>query len=446
MNFELIKETIKKQAEKCGIKEYELFYMSDETMSVQTLKDEISSFSSGVSGGLSFRCLVNGKMGYSSTELFEPEEIEGLVLRAVENAECIEKEDTAGIFAGSPSYEKVNSAEFVAESAEDLKKAALNVQRSAYGASEHVTDGTQSFAEMSAVNIRIFNSHGLDLSNRAGVNLVYSLPVVRVGEEAEEDFNYDVLTKDTDTGAIAAKAVDGALGKIGSGNVETGKYNIVFSSKTMRSMLSVFSAAFSAKQAQLGLSLLAGKEGQKIAADIITITDDPMRPGAAMQTPFDFEGVAAHRKSVVENGVLKTLLYNLETAKKAGIESTGNAKRGGYSSPVGISPYAFCIENGELTKEELLKLTKDGLYITEVKGLHAGADPVTGDFSIESAGALIEDGKITKPVKSFTVAGNFFELLKDIAAIANNLELMPGGFTSFGSPDVMVRDMSVAGK
>ena len=137
----------------------------------------------------------------------------------------------------------------------------------------------------------------------------------------------------------------------------------------MRTLLAVYSSAFSAKMAQMGMSLLAGKEGEKIAADIITITDDPMREGVSIQTNFDAEGVAAFRKPIVEAGVLKTLLHNRETAAKAGVESTGNASKGSYASPVGISPYAFCMEAGDKSLDELFAMVGDGIYVTELKGL-----------------------------------------------------------------------------
>ena len=129
------------------------------------------------------------------------------------------------------------------------------------------------------------------------------------------------------------------------------------------------------------------------------------------------------------------------------METTGNASKGGYASPVDISPYAFCIEAGAYTEDELFALAENGVYITEVKGLHAGANAVTGDFSIESAGFLIKDGKKANAVKSFTIAGNFFELLRSITALSNEVKFgVPGGKTAFGSPNVLIKDMSVAGK
>ena len=149
---------------------------------------------------------------------------------------------------------------------------------------------------------------------------------------------------------------------------------------------------------------------------------------------------------VIEKGVLKTLLYNLETAKKAGVTSTGNASRAGYSSPVATSPYGFCIEAGEYSDDELLGLCGNGIYITELKGLHAGADASTGDFSIESAGFVVENGKVTRPVHSFTVAGNFFELLKTVDGVADNVKMGHPSTHVIAAPDILVRGLAVAGE
>jgi PmbA protein len=172
-----------------------------------------------------------------------------------------------------------------------------------------------------------------------------------------------------------------------------------------------------------------------------------MRKGCPKQTPFDGEGVATSRRAVIENGVLKTLLYDLTTAKKAGVASTGNGQKGGYSSPVSIAPYNFSIEAGTASFDDMLAKIDDGIYITECKGFHAGSDAVTGDFSIESAGFRVRNGKKAEPIKSFTVAGNFFDLVKEIDTLGIEVRWgMPWGFTVFRAPDVLVKGMSVAGK
>jgi PmbA protein len=169
--------------------------------------------------------------------------------------------------------------------------------------------------------------------------------------------------------------------------------------------------------------------------------------GSYVQTSFDGEGVATSRKNVVENGVLKTLLYDLSTAAKAGVSTTANGQRASYATQVSIAPFTFYIKGGSNDEEQLLAKMDNGIYVTELKGLHAGADAVTGDFSIESSGFLVENGRKTRAVKGFTVAGNFFDVLKNVQCVASEVKFgMSSGFTVFGSPDVLLGEMSVAGE
>ena len=184
-----------------------------------------------------------------------------------------------------------------------------------------------------------------------------------------------------------------------------------------------------------------------IASDKITLIDDPMRDGCMAQTAFDGEGVATYKKTVIDGGVLNTLLYDIATAEKEGRESTGNGQRSGYAEPVTIEPYSFYICAGDKSFEDMIGELDDGIYITAMKGLHAGADAVTGDFSIDSEGFRIRDGKICEAIKSFTVAGNFFEMLRGIKEVANDLSFgLPSGFTVYGAPSILVPDMSIAGE
>ncbi len=447
MELTLAKNIIFEAAKAAGLTEYEIYYMSSSSLSAEALKDSLSGFSCGQGGGISLRCMVEGKMGYASTELFTESELTDLVRRACDNARYIEKEDTAPIFAGSESYATLDLPEFTPLSAADAKAMTLDMQSQIYAASESVTDGTQAACMSSSTEIYLCNSHGLELSNSIGLSGIYAMPIIKVGEESADAFEFALCSDKEKIATLAKAATDKALAKIGAGSVSSGKHNIVIAGSQMRSILSVFASAFSAKNAQLGLSLLAGKEGEKIAADCVSIVDDPMRAGAPVQTHFDGEGVATYKKDIVKDGVLTTLLYDLTTAAKAGVASTGNGMRASYASQVNVAPFNFGICPGTLSEDELIAKAENGIYITAVKGLHAGADATTGDFSIESEGFLIEGGKKTTYVRSFTIAGNFFELLKNIDSLSDTVEWgIPGGFTVFGAPAVLVRDMSVAGK
>lgn len=446
MLFEQMKNALTAAAERAGLTDYEIYYQKDESISAETLKDEISTFSSGVVSGISFRCIVDGKMGYASSELLTADAMEELVANAVSNAACVDSDDVPTIFGGSPAYATCVSSDVTLTDAARIRENALAIQAHTYRQSERVGDGTQSGAVSEVREIRLSNSKGLSLSNRVGMRGAYAVAIVRDGEEAQESFEFCAGEETEQLLKVSEIAVRDALDKLGAGEVASGKYDVLFDGRIFRDFLSVFSPCFSAKNAQLGLSLLAGKEGEAVAASHVTVIDDPMREGNPMQAPFDGEGVATARRAVIENGVLTTLLYDLTAAQKEGKESTGNGKRASYSSPVAISPYNFYLAAGTDTREELLSLVGDGILITEAKGFHAGADSVTGDFSIESAGFVIRDGKRAEPIKSFTVAGNFFELLKSIDRIGDRVHWGIPSVTAFGSPDVLVRSMSIAGK
>lgn len=442
MNFTEIKDIISAACKKHGVEEYEIFYTVGEDISAETLKDEVSAFSSGESAKVYFRCLVDGHMGLSSSSYFDEDEFEDLVLRAKDNASVIENNDVVVIFKGSESYATTTASVPEIVDAGELKNKALELQKATYDVDSAVVDGTQSIAMSFRNEIYLYNSHGLELSNKVGMSGCYVVAVVNKDGEARDNFEFAENINSEDAAKLPAKAVQGALDKIGATEIPTGKYNIVIDGAQMRSILAAFSPSFSAKNALLGMSRLAGKEGERIAADIVTVTDDPMREGCPIQTHFDDEGVATYKKTVIENGVLKTLLYDITTAIKTGKETTGNGRRGGN-----ISPYNFGICAGENTLEELFAKAGDGVYVTGVKGLHAGANSITGDFSVESEGFLIKDGKKAGPVKSFTIAGNFFDLLKDIDSLSNEVKWgIPTGFVLFGSPDVLIKDMTVAGK
>lgn len=447
MDFIKIRDIIIRAAKENNIQEYEIYASSEENISAETLKNEISGFSSSMGGGVGFRCIVDGKMGYASTNIYSEDELFSLVLSAKENASVIENSDEVFIFRGSPEYANIDSEDISMAGAKELKECALRVQNAAYGYSKYVSDGTESGSLSFSSEIYLYNSYGLELKNKVGMTGCYCSSVVNVDGEAKNNFEFALGLYGDEVDKLHEKSVDGAMEKIGAVPANSGKYDIIIDGDCMKNLLSTYSGIFSAKNARKGLSLLKGKEGEVIASECLNITDDPMREGCPLKTAFDGEGVATYKKNVVENGVLKTLLYDLTDAKIAGRESTGNGQRASYASFVAIRPYNFSINAGNYTREELFKRIGNGIYITSLQGLHAAADAVTGDFSLESAGFMIRDGKKAEAVKSFTVADNFFNILKKIDGISDTVKWgIPSDFCVFGSPDVLIRDVSVAGK
>ena len=444
MTFELFQEQVAAAAKECGLTSYELYYTASDSRSVSTLGGEVDGFSSDVEQGASFRCIVDGKMGYASTELFTEEEAKRIVAKAVENAGTIESENEVFIFAGSPSYREVEAKE-VEEA--DLKDLALKINKATLEQDPRVEKSSSATAMQASGVIRLLNSEGLNLSaSYCGEGAIASA-VVRSGDEMFNSYEreMDLPIKEIDPEKLAKKAVESAIDKIVGKSVPSGKYDVVYDHDAFSSLLMAFSTLFSAKSAQQGMSLLKGKEGEKIANDNITIVDDPFYEGH--ERAFDGEGVATYTKNVVENGVFKTLLYNLETAKKQGVETTGNASRASYASPVAIAPFNFYIKPGTASAEELYEKVGDGLMINNFAGLHSGLNPITGDFSLMASGYKIEGGKKTTYVNGITVSGNFYQLLKNIEEVGSDLEFgFSRGASRIGSPSVLVRGVPVAGK
>lgn len=448
MNFAEFKKAVIAKAEAMGIAEYELYYQAGESTSVSAFKHELNQFTSSIEGGVCFRCIVGGKMGYASTENLSAAQAEAVVEKAAANAAALEAKEAVFLGEGGKTYAPLELKPYALPATDALIAKVLSTQEQIYAADAAVIDGssTQGFAERS--EIAIVNSKGLDLHYENSASGLVVAAVVTDGKDMSNDYQFKLGQLDSiDTEKLTAKAAATALAKLGGDVAPTGVYPIVFDPEAMSSLLSTFSGIFSSEVAQKGLSKLADKEGEAIASSCVTLIDDPFHKDNPMPINFDAEGSPTVCKKVIEEGKLNTLLYNLKTAAVAGKETTGNASKAGYDAAVAVRPFTMYLAPGAYTEEQLLEKAGNGVYINSLSGLHAGANAVTGDFSLQSAGYMIENGKKTTHVKSFTVAGNFYDLLKNITAVGSNVELPSAmGMTAFGAPSVLVETLSVAGK
>lgn len=447
MTYQEFKAAVAAVSGELQVTDYEIYYTERETTSVEIYKQEIHEYSTESGAGVCYRCIRNGRTGYASTENLTAEEAEYLVQRAVENAKSIESEEQALLHTKGDIYAELPEETSKVPTGAELTEAALKLQREMYSADSRVADGTQSYFDYNRVRYALYNSNGLDLEDRASYAVCMGEALIPDGEDmVDGDKLQDGKFEDLDIKRIAAEAVEDALSAIGAVSAASGKYTVVFTGKAFASLLGTYSDIFSAEEAQKGTSLLADKVGDKIAADIVTVIDDPMYKDAPIKRTFDGEGVAAYRKKVIEKGVLNTLLYNLSTAAKAGVKSTGNGQKLSYASNVGVGPFTFYLEPVSGTGEELLEKAGSGICIREVTGLHAGANAITGDFSLLAAGFRFENGKRTVPVKNITVSGNFYDVLKSITHIGTDLDFVRMAGGRCGAPSVMVPEMTIAGE
>ncbi|MBP8692420.1 MAG: TldD/PmbA family protein, partial [Sedimentibacter sp.] len=426
MDIKALIDKIFEKGRASGLEDMEVYYSAGTSLTLKVFQKELETYNLSEGEGLSLRGVYRGKMGYSYTEKADESSIDRLVKDVIENATIIDSDDEEVIFEGSKEYKKVDSfnpslsevreeekIEFVKkleEEAFNLDDRIVSVQSCVYG------DGSGETI--------MSNTKGLYLRDKSNIAYTYISVVAKEGEDIKTGLAYRTGNdfNKFDAKEIAREAVEEALALLGASPVKSGDYKVIIRNSAAADLLEAFTGIFSAEAVQKNLSLLKGKLNEKIASHVFTLVDDPYMEGGLASRSFDGEGVACKYKKVIDKGVLKTYLHNLKTAKKDGVETTGNAGKDSYKSSIGISPSNFYVEKGERNLNDMIADTDKGILITELQGLHSGLNSISGDFSLAALGFLIEEGKISRPVDQITVAGNYFEMLKNIEEIGSDLK------------------------
>ncbi|MCK5128467.1 MAG: TldD/PmbA family protein [Clostridiales bacterium] len=448
MNINSFIDKLFERASASDFTDFEVFYSSGDSFHVKVFEGKVDDYSVNTSYGISFRGIYNGKMGYSYTEAFDDDAYDMLIDNAMQNAKVIENEDKQFIFAGSKSYQELDmyNKELDEVSIREKINAALKLEKLTKSGHPAIDSVANTVIQSGSGDVRIKNSKGLDLSFKNNLLFCYVVAIAKQGDKMIDGSGYQIV-KDfskLDIQKIANDAVEDAVSMMDAKSVEAGEYKILFENECAGDLLATFSGIFSAENTQKDLSLLKGKENTKIAAEILTIIDDPLLEDGNASMPFDGEGVATYTKNIVESGILKTLLHNLKTAEVDGVKTTGNAAKGSYKSSIDVSGSNFYIKAGDKTFDELCEVIKEGLIITELMGLHSGANAVSGDFSLLAKGFRIINGKKADAVEQITIAGNFFTLLNEIEHIGSDLKFGLPGAACIGSPSIVVKSLSVA--
>lgn len=437
------------KAKALGLEQCEVYYTNGNEFETGVFKGEIVSYKSSDFVGLSFRALKDGKMGYSATQVLDDEAIDMLVDGVLTSLALLEDEDEQFLYAGGGEYTPVDCWSDAVENMTAREKIdmALQMEQAALAADARVEQVGDCEVFTSGSEVRIVNTLGLDVSQKDKMLGGFIGPVAKEGSAVNNEYGmFFGCSTDVDVEKVAREAVEETVSGLNAKSMPSGAYPVVLRNDAAATLLSAFENVFSAAAAQKGLSLLKGREGEMIAAECVTLWDDPHMKGGLASQSFDAEGVPTRKKAVVENGRFNTLLHNLKTANKQGVQTTGNACKGGYAAPISVAPSNFYFQPGDISRDELLALAGDGVMITSMAGLHAGVDTISGDFSLSAKGFLIEGGKVGRPVAQITLAGNFFELMKNIRCFADDLKFGFPGRSWMGSASVLVDGLSVAGE
>jgi PmbA protein len=443
MQYEDLTQELVDRCLRQGADSAEVLLETGRQLSIEVRNGEMETIQESSSHGVGFRVFREGKMGFAHSNDLSDESLNEAIRSAVEFAGHMTPDDhnilpedrgvteVEGLFDPDLGSASMDEKIAMITRLEELAMADPRITLSngaGYGEGEGAT--------------YLANSNGLAKSYRSsGCNFGVSVVAEKGdqkssgGEYCSRRFYSDLLPPEE----IAEKAARSAYEMLDPRMVRTQRAPVVFDPDVAGSLLGGMLGAINGERVLQGASFLADGVGKKIASDLLTIIDDGTLPKGLASAPFDGEGVPTRKRTIVESGVLQGFLYNTMVASRAGVESTGNASRGGFSSLPGIGPHAFYVAAGETDPEEIVGGTARGLYLKSVTGY--GINPVNGNFSGGAQGFWIENGRLAFPVMGLTIAASADEMLNGIDRMGNDLDLN----RTMTAPTFRIREMQIGG-
>ncbi len=415
----------------------EVLGQRDRELTLKARDGRLEEITQAVQGGIGARVVAKERVGYAFSEQLTPEALDWMLNEAIENA-ALQHEARGFLPDGAAlGHQDLAKGAFDAP-LESKAKTALDFEASLHGDSrvKHVLFASYSEREREVI---IGSTQRADGGYRHGIVGVSGSMVMAEGESRKQAWDADwgrqfaVL----DPGRTALELIERTGRLLNARPLQTGRYTAYFEPKAFSQLLVAFWWLWNGRWVFEGKSRLAGKLDQPVASPLVTLIDDPMLVEGLVSRPFDAEGTATQRLVLVERGTLRNFLLNSDTAQQLGMKNTGNASRQ-YKGTLSASPSNLFLQPGRRAP------MRDGVIVAELMGVHAGCNPISGEFSVQALGLLVEGGEIAYPVENFAVAGDFLTLLRNITAIGDSLEWQLMGM-AIGAPLVEVRDLSFAG-
>ncbi len=446
---------------KKSIDGYEIYFNQSAHFDVESKEGRIESLETSQYLGIAFRILNHQRMGFSYTTFLNPspsavEPISGGLDRMIEDAirsaeatspdPCFDFAPALKILSselpifdqtleGIPEKRKIEMAKRLEESARSADPGRIKKVRKA------------SYQDVFS-RTTLLNSNGVQFSYDETLASVSVTAVAEESGESEVGWDFDVshFFNDLDVEKVGRSAGTRALERLGGRRIPTGAYPVLLRNHVASEFLSLLAHSFLADQVQKGKSPLKGKQGERFFSPLLSIVDDGLYPKGISTAPIDGEGMPSHRTTLVAGGEVGGYLYDRYWANRENlfarskVESTGNSRRHGIKSPPGVGVSNFFIEPGDLDLSRLMENLFQGVVVEDVMGLHT-VDPISGDFSLGCSGDWIERGEKVHPVKSIAIAGNLFELFRNVTGIGEDLRFFGG----IGAPSLLVKELQISG-
>ncbi len=443
MDYKALAEKLVNRGLRRGADEVEVYLQTSRNLSIRVRQEDLETVQESDTGGVGFRVIVDGGMGFSHSNDLSERSLDDTLDRAIAFAK-LTTPDEYNALPGEQAHQEVEGLHDpeVAKVSMDKKiDMALQLEALAMQDERIKNSSGASFGERES-RMFIANSRGLSKSYQAGSCSIGVGVVAEKGDQRHtgREFCSRRYFADLESlESIAAEAAKKAYEMLDPQMVPTQRAAVIFDPAVARSIIGGIITAINGNRVQQGASFLQDAMDEQFASELLTLVDDGLRPKGLGSKPFDGEGVPTATRTLVEKGVLRGFLYNTYAANRAGVASTGNASRGGFTSLPGISTHNLYVEAGPHKAEDIIANTSRGLLLKGVTGY--GINPVNGNYSGGASGFWVENGRIVHPVQGLTIAGSANDILHNIDMMADDIDMN----RSFTAPTFRIREMQIGG-
>ena len=412
---------------------------------VNALRGEVEGLTFAESQGVGVRLIRDGRLGYAWAADPSADEVRAAVAQARDNAgfASVDEHNVLPEAAAADPIDELYHAEQASLPTDRKVALALDLERRATS-----TDPRVRKVEVVQYGDAVSSAA---IASTTGVAAAYErtdcwcmvVALAEEGDETQTGYSYRLgrALDELDWEGVADEAIERSTRMLGAVKPTTMKVPVLLDPFAGSAFLGVLSGALSAEAVQKGRSLFAGLVGQQVGSGSFTLVDDGRFLAGPAAGPFDDEGVPTGRTELFTRGTLNGFLHDTYTAHRGGTVSTGNARRAGYRTAPGVGITNFYVEPGSQDLAELLARASGGVLIQEVSGVHSGANPISGEFSVGATGLRIQDGALGEPLREMTIASTIPDMLRGVAAVGSDLRF----FTAVGVPSILIGEMTVAG-
>ena len=424
---------------------YEIMVSQSRDLAIEAKEGKVDAFRGAEPFGVAVRLLCGDGLGFSFSTTMAPEALARMVDGALVAAR-MQTPDPAHTLPSPPSrYPELPGLydpELAGIDGEAKVARALELERMVLSRDPRVKRVRKCSYGESVYATLIRNSRGLQAGYRGSYVTCSVSAVAESDGDAQTgwDFGFSNSYAGIDLQAAADGASRKATALLGARSMPTMRCQAVLDNRVATDLLEVLASSFLGESVQKGKSLFAGRMGERVFSELVSVRDNGLLPGGMGSAPCDGEGVPHRDTALITKGVLEAFLYDSYWGERMGAPSTGNAVRGGVKGPPRMGVHNLCIQPGEASLETLVAGVERGVLITDVMGMHT-ANPISWDFSVGAAGFYLEGGKVRYPVKGIALAGNLLELFRGVDLVGNDLRF----FGSAGSPSLRIRELDVSG-